>query len=442
MKKQTIYFISLLLFLVIGMVACSDNSKSIDVKEDKEENQGNIGNENNEANDSSGDVAIQNLLDWETVNFEESENKVYTFDEFTLPEHVFQTSASDGAIVLSGDTESFYYNYLDGKMSDFELDKDGRPQQRNGTYATSYFFDEYHYTINGEDLDNRDQYHLVEVNIGTGEKKVLAPVEGVPTLSKGGDIIVGQNNEEIFAFDLKKEEKLWEIEPDEGLSYAKAYATDSAVVLQGDEGLVVFSISNGEKMYEYESETYLHYVGTDGNDFYVTEESEETMSDLNESIVHIYKFSDGEETPDKLLTTPAVATPDGIDELRLDIEGDTLYKKSKFGISAYDKNDGHPLWHVGVGEELVQEFDVDRPSHDDFEVSYNNGNAYVLTTLNEQGINKNTFTVIDGKTGDMLENYKLEDGDAYGPAIDGDIALVFHTDSEGENAKVYTTEDK
>src|SRR5690625_856684 len=130
MKKQTIYFISLLLFLVIGMVACSDNSKSIDVKEDKEENQGNIGNENNEANDSSGDVAIQNLLDWETVNFEESENKVYTFDEFTLPEHVFQTSASDGAIVLSGDTESFYYNYLDGKMSDFELDKDGRPQQR------------------------------------------------------------------------------------------------------------------------------------------------------------------------------------------------------------------------------------------------------------------------------------------------------------------------
>src|SRR5699024_4224994 len=208
------------------------------------------------------------------------------------------------------------------------------------------------------------------------------------------------------------------IEPEVDLSFAKVYATDNAVVLQGEEGLVVYSATDGEKMYEFESDTYLHYIGTDGNDFYVTEESEETMTNINESIVNVYKFADGEEESEKLLTTTEVARGEGIDELRMDIVEDILYLKSKYGISAYDKHDGHALWHTAIGEELVQETNLDGPSHDDFEVSYSNGNAYVRTTLNEQGINKNIFTVIDGETGDMKENYNLSDGDAHGPTID------------------------
>ncbi|WP_058305876.1 outer membrane protein assembly factor BamB family protein [Gracilibacillus massiliensis] len=426
MKKQIIYLIGISLLLAVGLIACSNDSKPADGEEGS-----------NTADESNADNTITNLLDWETTNFEESDYQVNTIDNAELPEHVFQIVAGNGTVVLSGDTKSFYYDYLNGKMSDFSLDGDGRPLQRNATYATSYFFNEYHYTINGEDLENRDQYHLVEINIDTGEKKVLTPVDSIPSISKSGDSIIWQDDGKIIAFDTKQEEELWQIEPDVDFSFAKVYGTDNAVVLQGDEGLAVFSTADGEKMFEYEAETYLHYVGTDGNDFYVTEESEETMTNTGETSVHVYKFTDGVETPEKLLTTPEMTRSEGIDDLRVEIEGDTLYMKSKYGISAYDKNDGQTLWHTAIGGELVQETNIDGPSHDDFEVSYNNGDVYVRTTLNEKGTNKNRFTVIDGKTGDMKENYVLSDGDAHGPAIDGDRALVFHTDSEQKNTKVY-----
>lgn len=421
--------------MLIDLIACSDDSEPAEVEADEEIEEGE--QETNTADESNTDTMVANLLEWETTDFDASDNEVYSFDEIGLPEHVFQTAARNGTIVLSGDTDSYYYDYLNGTMSDFELDADGRPIQRNATYGTSYFFDEYHYTINNEDLDNRDQNHLVEVDIATGDKKVLTPIDSVPTLSQSGDFIIWDSDGRIGAFNVKEEEEQWEIEPDVDLSFANVYATDNAVVLQGDEGLAVYSASDGELMYEYEAETYLHYIGTDGNDFYVTEESEETMNNLNESIVHVYQFKDGEETPEKLLTTPEVARGDGIDELRLEIEDDTLYLKSKYGISAYDKNDGQALWHTAIGDGLVQETDVGGPSHDDFEVVYNNDVVYVRTTLNEQGINKNIFTVIDGKTGEMKENYDLSDGNAYGPAIDTNQALVFHTDSEEDNAKVY-----
>src|SRR5699024_2109089 len=135
---------------------------------------------------------------------------------------------------------------------------------------------DYFYAINHEDSANTDKLHIVEINLKNGEKKILTTVDSIPALEKSGNVLYINFDGKIRAFDTEKEEDLWEIEADISLSYPTVHATDNAVVYLGDEGFVVYYKSDGEKMYEYEAETYMRTMGVDGEDFYVTEESDET----------------------------------------------------------------------------------------------------------------------------------------------------------------------
>src|SRR5699024_3299510 len=216
---------------------------------------------------------------------------------------------------------------------------------------------------------------------------------------KSGDILFVEEKNRFFAFDTKKEEKVWETDIDKG--YFSVHTTEDAVILLGETYLTVYDQSDGEEIYTYEAEGYFHTLGVDEGDLYVAEESQDTLTDLKKSIIDIYRFNVKGKDPEKLLTTPAISVPDMEEELQIDVDGDNLYVRSIYGVSAYHKNDGENLWHVTIGEEFVQEIDFETPSHDDFDTAYHHGNVYVRTTISEDGEDKTTFTVMDGATGEI-----------------------------------------
>lgn len=426
------------------MTACSDDSNAENANENTSDNEdANQENADNQANAAEGekeevdtDIDPQNLLDWETEDFEASDHESITFDEYIWPEGSSRMFAAEGTLVLGGNDQNIFLDYPNGKRSDFELNDRGKAKQSNDQYHISHVFGNYFYTINYEDDNGREQLYIVEVNMETGKKKVLTKVDQVYDLAKSGDVLFVEEKDNFFAFDTKEEEKVWENELDK--EYFNAHTTEDAVILLGEEYLTVFDQSDGEEINTHKAEGYFHTLGVDEDDLYIAEESQDTLTDIKESVIDVYRAGDGESEPEKLLITPAITTPDEDGELQIDVDGDSLYIKSIYGISAYDKNDGESLYHVTIGEDFVQEVDFETPSHDDFDTAYNNGSVFVRTTISEDSEDKTIFTVMDGRTGEITENYTLEGtGTAYGPVMDDDNALVIQLDETDDRSKMY-----
>src|SRR5699024_8957650 len=285
-----------------------------------------------------------------------------------------------------------------------------------------------YYTIS--DKEDSEDLQIVEIKIGTGKKKVLTSVDDVPILTKKNDNLFVITDEEIFAYDTKQEEEVWEEELNGDYAIADAKVTDKEIILFGDEGLQVFNQDDGEELYEEEGLFY--DVAVDGDQFFVAEESKDTMSDFDKSRIHIQRFEAESGKHKELLTTPELNKPEDDGDLKLDVDGDMLYVKSLLGISGYDKTNPKTQWHVTIGDDLYQEITGDEPLHDAFDTAYLNGKVYVHTSDEIDEEDKELLTIIDGKTGKMKENYAFGGGTAFGPAIDDDKVVLFHLPEKGE----------
>lgn len=423
LKKMKLFFVGVL-FLLVGLVACGDEDSSENIEADSKakSNEETTGEEDSNNNN----VIQENLLAWETSNFEESGNKIIPVEEGNLPEtpNSNLTFANDGTFILGGNWQNYFYDYLNGSMSAHDLDGIGNPNQSNEIGAWTYLYDNYFYSINNE-KENPEESQIVEVNTETGEKQVFMTVDETSHIVEKDRILYIAENANFFAYDINNEENLWKIEPDVNFNVINIKATDNSVILLGDEGLAVYDLSNGEKRYEVEG--YFEDIVVDGESFYVLETDEEALFELENPIYNVYRFNQETDEGEKLITTPEVSSSSEYGELELGIDNDNIYVKTKFGILAYDKDNANALWTVSIGEELVQE--LDDTVTDDFQVVYNNGKVYIRTSIwgNTPGP-ETTFTVIDGKTGEMLENYDIGVGQTFGPVVDGESVVIFQSD--------------
>src|SRR5699024_12570183 len=130
----------------------------------------------------------------------------------------------------------------------------------------------------------------------------------------------------LTAYDTEKEKEVWEQEIDSDFSIHSLDATENSLVLWGNEGLVVDSQSDGENTYEADG-VFLQ-VGTDGDELYVAEESDETMMEMGESVLHIHRFQEDKEDGGARLTTGSGRTPGSGDERKIKGEGDINYSPS------------------------------------------------------------------------------------------------------------------
>ncbi len=429
LKKMKLFFVGVLFLLVVGLAACGDeeSSEHIGANSKDKSTEETAGEEDSDKNE----VIQENLLDWETSNFEESGNKIIPVEEGNLPEtpNSFLTFANDGIFILGGNWQNYFYDYLNGSMSAYDLDGIGNPNQSNEIGAWTYLYDKYFYSINNEE-ENPEESQIVEVNTETGEKQVFMTVDETSHIVEKDRILYIAENANFFAYDINNDENLWEIEPDVNFNVINIQATDNSIVLLGDEGLAVYDLSNGEKRYEVEG--YFEDIVVDGESFYVLETDEEALFELENPIYNVYRFNQETDEGEKLFTTPEVNSSSEYGELELGMDNDNIYVKTKYGVLAYDKDNANALWTVLIGEGLVQE--LDETVTDDFQVVYNNGKVYIRTSIwGTTPGPETTFTVIDGKTGEMLENYAIGAGEAFGPVVDGESVVLFQSDeTKGE----------
>lgn len=271
----------------------------------------------------------------------------------------------------------------------------------------------------------------------TGEKEKLIPVDDIPILEKKGDKLFIFDGDNLTAYDTEKEKEVWEQEIDSDFSIHSLDATENSLVLWGDEVLAVHSQSDGENTYEADG-VFLQ-VGTDGDEFYVAEESDETMMEMDESVLHIHRFQEDKEDAEEMFTTESVQTPDSVDELKINVEDDIIYIQSISGISAYDKDAAEPLWHVMPGEDMLSDSDLDTEDVESgLETAYLDGNIYLRTTPRGDDTEGTLITIIDGKSGEMIENYNFDEGEMIGPLVDDGQVLVmdFYEREEIEDSEV------
>src|SRR5699024_4664688 len=164
------------------------------------------------------------------------------------------------------------------------------------------------YTVNNEDKDDPDQLYIVWVDLKTGEKEKLLPVDDIPIVEKKGDKLFIFDGDTLTAYDTEKEKEVWEQAIDSDFSIHSLDATENSFVLWGNEWLDINCKSDGENTYEADG-VFLQ-VGTDGDEFYVAEESDETMMEMDESVLHIHRFQEDKEDAEEMFTTESVQTPD------------------------------------------------------------------------------------------------------------------------------------
>lgn len=168
-------------------------------------------------------------------------------------------------------------------------------------------------------------------------------------------------------------------------------------------------------------------------DKFVRELTEEALLDDNQW--HVLKFNENIEEPEELFTTPEMEQRFESEHVELDIDENMIYIKLEYGLLAYDKQELSQKWATAINGE----FDtppIDEPSYD-FETDYYNGDVYTRVQMTEAGEkNETILAIIDGKTGEMKENYTIKDGNTFGPLFDGESVVVFYNSRESP-PKVY-----
>ena len=439
MRKQFVILIGMIAFLVLGAAACSNDTNTNENKEREESEASKEGDNGEDEKNATSDEAVpsENILEWETSDFDESEHETLVFDTQDFPATSGPAFADSGTFVADGEDISKFYDYLEGTTSDFDLDDAGSPHQSHDLKTYPHVFGSDFYTVNNEDKDDPDQLYIVWVDMKTGEKEKLLPVDDIPILEKKGDKLFIFDGDNLTAYDTEKEKEVWEQEIDSDFSIHSLDATENSLVLWGNEGLVVHSQSDGENTYEADG-VFLQ-VGTDGDEFYVAEESDETMMEMDESVLHIHRFQEDKEDAEEMFTTESVQTPDSVDELKINVEDDIIYIQSISGISAYDKDAAEPLWHVMPGEDMLSDSDLDTGDVESgLDTAYLDGNIYLRTTLRGDDTEGTLITVIDGKSGEMIENYNFDKLDMIGPLVDDGQVLVmdFYEREEIEDSEV------
>src|SRR5699024_1340111 len=94
-----------------------------------------------------------------------------------------------------------------------------------------------------------------------------------------------------------------------------------------------------------------------------------------------------------------------------------------------------PLWHVMPGEDMLSDSDLDTGDVESgLDTAYLDGNIYLRTTLRGDDTEGTLITVIDGKSGEMIENYNFDKLDMIGPGVDDGQVFVmdFYTIEEIE----------
>src|SRR5699024_10697324 len=129
---------------------------------------------------------------------------------------------------------------------------------------------------------------------------------------------------------------------------------------------------------------------------------------------------------EEMFTTEPVQTPDSVDELKINVEDDIIYIHSISGISAYDKDAAEPLWHVMSGEDMLSDSDLDTEDVESgLETAYLDGNIYLRTTPRGDDTEETLITIIDGKSGEIKENYNFDERERIGPIVDdGQVVVI------------------
>src|SRR5699024_10459674 len=240
--KHLLYWFGLNMLLILGIVTCSN-----DKAEEKEQHDSQTKEDtSSKKNDNPAEVKSESLLDWKTSKYDDSKHDKVSVEKNAITEGARDYLEKDVILILDRNRDSNYY------------------------------------TIS--DKEDSDDLQIVEIKIGTGKKKVLTSVDDVPILTKKNDNLFVITDEEIFAYDTKQEEEVWEEELNRDYAITDAKVTDKEIILFGDEGLQVFNQDDGEELYEEEGLFY--DVAVDGDQFFVAEESKDTMSDFDKSRIH------------------------------------------------------------------------------------------------------------------------------------------------------------
>src|SRR5699024_4727023 len=124
MRKQFVILIGMIAFLVLGAAACSNDTNTSENKEREESEASKEGDNGEGEKNAASDEAVpsENILEWETSDFDESEHETLVFDKQDFPATSGPAFADSGTFVADGEDISKFYDYLEGTTSDFDLD--------------------------------------------------------------------------------------------------------------------------------------------------------------------------------------------------------------------------------------------------------------------------------------------------------------------------------
>lgn len=427
------FYMIFVLILIVILSACSDDSskdtttetKDNNVEKEKEESKEASSEEESDDNDKEKESESQafshiNLLNEEPISVDSANVDVVDIGKGPKPTDYNYFAASHGIFILESNDRNRLMDYETGEGIELISDLDSHLVDKSvissDMHSESFLFeDKYYVTLRDTDGD----YPLTEVDLMTGEVEKLININPGSQMTKKDDILYVMEGDNLFAVDFDTEDKLWEVAVDDDL-YGSMYATDNAILLASPYGLAAFSIEDGDILYE--EDEYYYDIKVDGNTFYAL------IDDLSttDKILRIVEFDDLEGKREELIEAPAIDYP--YEEYRITIEliNDIFYIYFESGIFAFDANNYEHLWTVSVGDNVEDRRDTDDDFNYDFYAAFGKEHIYTVTekfSSTKEG--DNFVSIIDAKTGDVLEHYSIGDGRVAGPFADQEKEQVF-----------------
>src|SRR5699024_10934037 len=207
MRKQFVILIGMIAFLVLEAAACSNDTNTSENKEREESEASKEGDNGEDEKNATSDEAVpsENTLEWETSDFDESEHETLVFDTQDFPATSGPAFADSGTFVADSEDFSKFYDYIEGTTSYFDLDDAGSPHQSHDLKTYPHVFGSDFYAVNNKDKDDPDQLYIVWVDMKTGEKEKLIPVDDIPILDKKGDKLFIFDVDNLTVYDTEKE---------------------------------------------------------------------------------------------------------------------------------------------------------------------------------------------------------------------------------------------
>lgn len=419
-KKRSGY---LLICMTLLLAACGASDKKT-ATEESASNPSDTQTED-EGNEETTKTDVSNLLEWDRKSFDDSDhNNITISDAQYSDEHHFGI-AYDGILLLAGDSMIDFFDYKNGNMYE-KLEDETGPKSYMAHTSTFELFDDYFYSIQRNNEDGKE--YITEVDLGNGnEKKIMLEEDSDTRMAKNDSMLFIENAGQLVAYDTDKEKVIWEVDPDITMTIYHIITTDKSIVLLSDEGLAVYSQADGEKLYESEG-AYSQAVA-DGAYFYVLETTDEALMDDNQW--NVVKFHEQENTNEVQFTTEPIDLTHQSEDIKIAVDEAMIYITVQYGLMAFDKEDGTEKWATAINGEFTST-SSDEPSYE-VETEHHQGDVYIRTQMDQAGEDTETLlTILDGKTGEMKENYSFVDGDTFGPVDDGNNMVLMQSPNEGD----------